>query len=73
MKALADGEREAEGGRREWAGRIELVEGRREGEEVVSSTRVRVAVRSGDRGMLRKLVSEGVADWVLQERLYADD
>jgi nicotinamide-nucleotide adenylyltransferase len=73
LKALADGEREAEGGRREWAGRIELVEGRREGEEVVSSTRVREAVKSGDRDMLRKLVSEGVADWVLQEGLYVDD
>ena len=73
LKALADGEREAEGGRREWAGRIELVEGRREGEEMVSSTRAREAARSGDRDMLRKLVSEGVADWVLQERLYADD
>jgi nicotinamide-nucleotide adenylyltransferase len=73
LKALADGERDAEGGRRDWAGRIELVEGRREGEEVVSSTRVREAVKSGDGDILRKLVSEGVADWVLQERLYADD
>jgi len=73
LKALADGGREAEGGRREWAGRIELVEGRKEGEEIVSSTRVRETVKSGDRDMLRKLVSEGVADWVLQEGLYMDD
>jgi nicotinamide-nucleotide adenylyltransferase len=73
LKALTDGEMEAEGGRRGWAGRIELVEGRREGEEVVSSTRVRDAVKRGNGDMLRKLVSEGVADWVLQERLYADD
>lgn len=72
MKALADGDREAEGGRREWAERIELVEGRREGEEAVSSTRVREAVKSGDRDMLHKLVSNGVADWVLREGLYAD-
>jgi nicotinamide-nucleotide adenylyltransferase len=72
LKALADGDREAEGGRREWAERIELVEGRREGEEAVSSTRVREAVKSGDRDMLHKLVSNGVADWVLREGLYAD-
>lgn len=73
LKALGDGKREAEGGRREWAGKIELVEGRREGEEVVSSTRVREAAKAGDRDMLRKLVPDGVAAWVLQESLYKDD
>jgi nicotinamide-nucleotide adenylyltransferase len=73
LKALADGDREPEGGRREWAERIELVEGRDEGEEVVSSTRVREAVRNGDRDMLQKLVPEGVADWVLHEKLYTNN
>jgi nicotinamide-nucleotide adenylyltransferase len=73
LKVLAEGGREVEGGRKEWARRIELVEGRKEGEEIVSSTRVRDAVRSGNRDMLQKLVTEGVADWVLHEKLYADN
>jgi nicotinamide-nucleotide adenylyltransferase len=73
LKSLAEGEREQEGGRREWAQRIELVEGRREGEEVVSSTRVREAAKKGDRDTLRKLVTEGVAEWIMQEKLYVDD
>lgn len=73
LRRLAAGDREREGGRREWAGRIEFVEGRREGEEVVSSTKVREAAKKGDKEMLGKLVTQGVAEWVLQERLYVDD
>lgn len=73
LRRLAGGEREREGGRREWAQRIKLVEGRREGEEVVSSTKVREAAKKGDKEMLGKLVTQGVAEWVLQERLYVDD
>ncbi|SLM40851.1 cytidylyltransferase [Lasallia pustulata] len=72
LERLRRGEMEKIGGEREWAGRIELVEGRKEGEEAVSSTKVREAVREGDRGMLGKLVTEGVADWILKEGLYTD-
>lgn len=58
------------GGRREWAERIELVEGRREADELVSSTRVRGAVREGEGGVLGRLVTGGVARWILEEGLY---
>ena len=70
LKALADGERENEGGNAEWASRIDLVEGRQEGEEIISSTKVRVASKNRDRDTLEKLVPRAVADFVLQEKLY---
>ncbi|CZR59580.1 related to cytidylyltransferase family protein [Phialocephala subalpina] len=72
---LREGKKEEEGGRREWVteGRIEMVEGRKEGEEVVSSTRVREAIKNGDRELLDKLVTSGVKEWVLREGLYLDD
>ena len=74
LAEIGEGRREQEGAKREWVreGRIELVEGRAEGEEVVSSTRVREAVRDGDEVLLRKLVTAGVADWILEEGLYKD-
>lgn len=61
---------EAWGGRREWAGRIELVEGRGEGEEVVSSSKVRGAVGRGERAGWEGLVTGGVGGWILREGLY---
>lgn len=75
LAELGEGKREKEGGKREWVteGRIEMVEGRREGEEVVSSTRVREAVGNGDEALLKKLVTDGVADWILEEGLYRED
>ncbi|KAL7624558.1 hypothetical protein AAE478_006125 [Parahypoxylon ruwenzoriense] len=60
------------GGREAWARRVELVPGRGEGEPVVSSTRVREAVRRRDWGELRELVSEGVAEWIREQGLYQD-
>lgn len=63
---------EGVGGRREWAERIELVEGRGEGDEVVSSTRVRGAVGRGEGGVWEGLVTEGVAGWIAGEGLYVD-
>ncbi|KAI9829088.1 MAG: hypothetical protein M1832_000111 [Thelocarpon impressellum] len=69
---LADGKREEDGGRREWADKIELVKGTAEGGEVVSSTKVREAVRTGDLDALRRLVTEAVAAWIVQEGLYRD-
>ena len=75
LRDIEIGRREQEGARREWVSerRIRMVEGRREGEEVVSSTRVREAVKQGDRKGLEKLVTKGVGDWVLEEGLYLDD
>jgi nicotinamide-nucleotide adenylyltransferase len=75
LRGIVEGKREAEGAKREWVtdGRIRMVEGRRKGEEAVSSTRVREAVRSGDSEALGRLVTRGVAEWVLGEGLYLDD
>lgn len=57
------GELEEVGGRREWAGRVELVEGTPGGAEggVVSSTLARDAVKGRDWGRLRELVPSDVA------------
>ena len=70
LRDLREGKREGEGGRREWADRFEMVEGREAGEEVVSSTKVRDAVREGDMEALSKLVTDGVGEWIVQEGLY---
>lgn len=51
------------GGRREWARRVELVEGLR-GEEVLSSTEARSAVAKGDWERVKRLVPESVAGLV---------
>jgi nicotinamide-nucleotide adenylyltransferase len=73
VRALADGMREEEGGRREWAGRIELVEGTPEREGTVSSTKVREAVRQHDHDTFNKLVTEGVKRHILDNHLYVDE
>lgn len=73
LSNLRDGDREDEGAKREWADKVELVDGRREGEETVSSTKVREAVRKRDEYELRKLVTSGVAKWILDEKLYLKD
>jgi len=75
LDELVKGRRDAEGGKGEWVtgGRIEMCEGKKEGEEVISSTKVRAAAKKGDREMLGKLVTEGVAEWVLKEGLYTED
>jgi len=69
--AIARGEREREGCRREWAGKIELVEGTEESAGV-SSTKVREAARGGDREELGRYLTNPVMDWVLQRRLYTE-
>ncbi|KAL8815263.1 MAG: hypothetical protein Q9223_005587 [Gallowayella weberi] len=68
--ALASGEREEEGAKREWAERIEMVEG--EG-EAVSSTQVRKAVGRGEWAAVGRLVGKGVMEWVEREGLYKED
>lgn len=72
VSAIADGKREHEGGRREWASRIALVEGRRAGEEMVSSTKAREAARKGDIEALGQLVIDGVMRFIVDNRLYVD-
>ncbi|KAL9027427.1 MAG: hypothetical protein Q9196_004046 [Gyalolechia fulgens] len=66
-EALARGDREIEGGRKEWAERIEMVEG--EGDPV-SSTRVRESAGKGEWENVEKLVSHSVRRWIESEGLY---
>lgn len=72
MTELQRGDMEIKGGRREWADRIELVQGRKEGEEIISSTKVRKASKERDEVGLMKLVTEGVVRWILDSNLYVD-
>ena len=70
MKKRRSVEMGDQGGRKEWAERIELVEGRKEGEEIISSTKVREASRKSDEMALMKLVTKGVGRWILDSALY---
>lgn len=66
---LAQGGRENEGGKREWAERIQLVEGRRPDESLVSSTMARDAIQSNP-GQLELLVPQNVRDYILSRNPY---
>ena len=72
---IENGERDEDGASREWVteGRIEMCEGRQEGDEIISSTKVREAAKEKDRSALGRLVTDGVADWVLKEGLYTEN
>ncbi|KAF4875368.1 Nicotinamide mononucleotide adenylyltransferase [Colletotrichum siamense] len=70
LEGLREGGLEEVGGKREWAGRVELVTGT-EG-EVVSSSRVREMAGRGDEEGLRGLLGERVRGWVLEEGLYRE-
>lgn len=72
LASLARGDRESEGGRKEWAEKIQLVEGRAPGAPSVSSTKAREAAQSAVED-LKWLVPEGVRDFVKSERPYSED
>ncbi|MCJ1433588.1 hypothetical protein MMC27_002951 [Xylographa pallens] len=72
LQDLKDGKRDHEGGRKEWADRIQMVEGKKAGERVVSSTKVRKAAQAGNADSLEELCTEGVAKYILQEKLYTE-
>lgn len=69
---LAGGTMEDIGGKREWAERIEIVDGRSKEEEAVSSTKAREVAGTGDTEALERLVTDRVRDWVALEGLYKD-
>lgn len=71
VKKLEDGEMEKDGGKREWAKQVDLVPPNPKAG--VSSTRIRKAAKSDDWDELKQLCTEGVAEWVRSEGLYADD
>ncbi|RDW57970.1 nicotinate-nicotinamide nucleotide adenylyltransferase [Aspergillus mulundensis] len=68
---LARGGRENEGGKREWAQQIQLVEGRRAEERAVSSTKAREAAQTNPQD-LDWLVPVTVRDFILSEQPYSE-
>lgn len=70
LRGLAQGDREDEGGCRQWAEKIQLVEGKTAEEQVVSSTKVREAAQSASPDLSR-LVSSRIREFVLSERPYS--
>lgn len=70
LRTLAQGGREREGGRREWADRIHLVEGKTPEERSVSSTKARDAVASNNTQDLDWLVPPEVRDFILAVEPY---
>lgn len=70
-----EGSLEEVGGVREWVteGRIIMVDGRQEGEEVISSTKVREAAKGRDVERLGKMVPEKVSWYIRDAGLYRDD
>lgn len=71
VQRLADGELESEGGKREWAAKVELVDPTPQAG--VSSTVVRKAAKAGEWETVGSLCTEGVAGWVREEGLYDED
>ena len=71
VKRLGNGEMEKDGGRREWANQVELVEPN--AKVGVSSTRVRKAAKKADWEVVEELCTQGVAAYVKRESLYQDD
>lgn len=66
---LAQGGRENEGGKREWAERIQFVEGKTPDEPLVSSTKARDATHTSLRD-LESLVPQNVRDYILSQNPY---
>ncbi|CRG85382.1 hypothetical protein PISL3812_02462 [Talaromyces islandicus] len=71
LRQLAQGGREGDGAKREWADRIQLVQGRKAGDLPVSSTRARQAAQTKDE-LLAALVPESVASYVVSQNLYQE-
>ncbi|KAI0116264.1 Nucleotidylyl transferase [Nemania sp. FL0031] len=73
LDELRNGKLEEAGGKVEWADRVELVQGRQEDEAIISSTKVRDAVRRQDWEALRVLVGEDVVFWIRENNLYINE
>jgi nicotinamide-nucleotide adenylyltransferase len=71
VQNLADGGLEAEGGKKEWAERVELVGATPKAG--VSSTIIRKAAKAREWDVVGELCTEGVAGWVREEGLYEED
>jgi len=71
LERLRRGEMEEDGGRREWAERIEMVDEDKEAVDV-SSTDVRKAVQRRDWKVVDKLCTARVARWIREKGLYSE-
>ncbi|PGH27505.1 hypothetical protein AJ80_00746 [Polytolypa hystricis UAMH7299] len=71
LRDLSQGALEKVGGRREWAQRIEFIEGKKEGEKPISSTKARNAVQN-DVQELDYLVTPSIRDWMVSQNLYKE-
>ncbi|KAM0455752.1 hypothetical protein ACHAO4_003827 [Trichoderma viride] len=69
VKGLGEGRLDEVGGDKAWAGRVDLVEGRKGG---VSSSRVRELVKSEKREGLEEMVDGEVLGWIDEEGLYRE-
>lgn len=70
LRDLKEGKREGEGGKREWAERIEMVEGLGNG---TSSTGVREGIAKGEeegRRVVEGMCSKSVGEWIFRQGLY---
>jgi nicotinamide-nucleotide adenylyltransferase len=72
VQDIANGKRLGEGAQSEWAEHLALVEGRQEGEDVVSSTLARKSAKS-DPDQLDKYVMPTVREWIVSEKLYLEE
>ncbi len=59
------------GGNKDWGRRIEMVEGRKAGADVISSTYARAAAKARDWDKLGSMVTPGVRWWIEKEGLYS--
>lgn len=73
VRDFAEGKREHEGGKREWAKQIQMVEGKKKDEQPVSSTRARKAAKESDWTTLKTLVPSSVQEVIESEHLYVTD
>ena len=60
------------GGNTDWGGRIEMVEGRNVGADIISSTYARAAAKERDSDRLDSMVTPEVRWWIEQGHLYAE-
>lgn len=70
LENMASGGLEDKGGKREWASQIKFVEGKKDDEEAVSSTKAREAAKSGDHTDLDKYVTTSIKIWMMAKGLY---
>lgn len=71
VRAISNGERAQDGADAEWGSRINLVDGKKDDEEVVSSTMARAAAKAHPKD-LDRYVMPSIRDWILSEELYVE-